>query len=206
MTGERSVTHWLYQLQGGDSQAAAKLWERYFHRLVGLARAALREAPRRAADEEDVALSAFDSFCRGAEAGRFPDLSDRDSLWHLLVVLTARKAAHLRRDQRRQKRGGGAVLDEAALAGTGREGHVPLDLDQIVGDEPTPDLAAQVAEELERLLHCLGEPELKSIAVWKMEGHTNQEVATRLDCCQSTVERRLQVIRRLWAEEAPHDP
>ena len=55
-----------------------------------------------------MALSAFDSFCRSAEQGRFPDLADRDSLWRLLVVMTARKATHLRRDEGRQKRGGGA--------------------------------------------------------------------------------------------------
>src|SRR6476646_2600314 len=57
-----------------------------------------RGAARRAADEEDVALSAFDAFCRDAERGRFPGLLDRDSLWHLLVTLTARKAAHRLRD------------------------------------------------------------------------------------------------------------
>src|SRR4051812_46122655 len=107
MSGDHSVTHWLGRLQTGDEQAVRQLWDRYFPRLVALARHKLRAAPRRAADEEDVALSAFDSFCRHAEAGRFPDLFDRDGLWHLLVVLTARKAAHLARDQARKKRGGG---------------------------------------------------------------------------------------------------
>src|SRR5262245_60587 len=102
-----SVTQWIDRLKAGDPDAAQKLWERYFRRLVGLARKKLRSAPRRAADEEDVALSAFDSFCRNAEQGRFPQLLDRDSLWRLLVVFTARKSAHLRRDEGRQKRGGG---------------------------------------------------------------------------------------------------
>jgi len=63
-----------------------KLWERYFRRLVGLARKKLRAAPRRAADEEDVALSAFDSFCRGAKLDRFPQLHDRLDVWQLLVA------------------------------------------------------------------------------------------------------------------------
>jgi hypothetical protein len=76
-----SVTYWLHQLQAGDPQGAQHLWERYFIRLVGLARNKLQESPRRAADEEDVALSAFTSFCRGAEGGRFPRLQDRDNLW-----------------------------------------------------------------------------------------------------------------------------
>src|SRR6516162_5737990 len=96
---EGSITYWLHQLQAGDQEAAQELWNRYFQRLVGLARSKLRGAPRRVADEEDVALSAFDSFCRHAEQGRFPDLADRDGLWRLLVVMTSRKSAHLLRDE-----------------------------------------------------------------------------------------------------------
>jgi hypothetical protein len=77
---EQSVSDWIGQLKAGDERAAQRLWEDYFQRLVRLARARLQGVPRRAADEEDVALSAFDSFCRGAEAGRFPRLNDRDDL------------------------------------------------------------------------------------------------------------------------------
>jgi hypothetical protein len=89
MSTVSSVTQWVNRLQAGDRAAAQKLWEGYFQRLVRLARQKLRGTPRRARDEEDVALSAFDSFCRGAEAGRFPRLGDRADLWQLLVVITA---------------------------------------------------------------------------------------------------------------------
>ena len=112
-----SISFWISRLQGGDAAAAQPLWERYFHRLVGLARKKLRDLPRRALDEEDVALSVFDSFCRGAEQGRFPQLTDRDCLWRLLVTLTSRKAMNVRRDQLRLKRGGGAVQGESAFGG-----------------------------------------------------------------------------------------
>src|SRR5947209_3964759 len=108
MASDGSVTRWLKQLQVGDPAAVQQLWERYFPRLVGLARKKLQDAPQRLADEEDVALSAFHSFCRNAEQERFPHLLDRDGLWRLLVVITARKAAHLLRAEGRQKRGGGA--------------------------------------------------------------------------------------------------
>ena len=97
MSSGDSVTQWIDQLKAGERDAVQKLWEAYFERLVALARQKLRGAPRWAADKEDVALSAFDSFCRAAERGRFPQLSDRDDLWHLLVVLTARKACDLLR-------------------------------------------------------------------------------------------------------------
>jgi hypothetical protein len=76
-----SVTRWLEQLKAGEQAAVQQLWTRYYARLVRLAREKLGAAPRQAADEEDVALSAFDSFCRAAEAGRFPRLLDRDDLW-----------------------------------------------------------------------------------------------------------------------------
>src|SRR5205085_4982647 len=150
MLPDESVSRWLQVLQGGDPAAAQPLWERYFHRLVGLARAKLQGQPRRAADEEDVALSAFDSFCRGAEQGRFPKLDDRDDLWRLLVTLTERKAFNLARDERRLKRGGGAVLgaDELLRPGDSSGGG----LDQVAGREPTPEFAAEVAEEYRLLL------------------------------------------------------
>ena len=89
MASTRSVTHWIGQLRAGDPVAAQHLWEGYFRRLVGLARGKLQSLPCRAADEEDVALSAFASFCRGVECGRFPQLADRDDLWRLLVTITA---------------------------------------------------------------------------------------------------------------------
>jgi DNA-directed RNA polymerase specialized sigma24 family protein len=77
MDPEGSVTHWISQLKQGDRAAAQPLWEAYFHRLVALARQRLRGTARRAADEEDVALAAFDSFYRRAEHGQFPKLGSR---------------------------------------------------------------------------------------------------------------------------------
>jgi DNA-directed RNA polymerase specialized sigma24 family protein len=192
MGEQRSVTFLIGQLKAGDGNAVQKLWERYYARLVGLARLKLRGARRRVADEEDVALSAFDSFCRGAERNRFPRLGDRDDLWQLLMMVTIRKAIDLRQHEARKKRGGGAfpvAQDESSI------------LDQVEGREPTPEFAAQVAEECQRLLKRIDDPELRQIAVWKMEGYTNEEVAARLNCVVRTVERKLKLLRALlWSQ------
>ena len=188
MSASESVTFWVRQLRAGDPAAAQKLWERYFRRLVGLARRKLEGAPRRAADEEDVALSAFDSFCRGAEAGRFPQLGDRDNLWHLLVVITARKASCLIKHEGRQKRGGAS-------------GTADVVLEEVVGREPSPEFAAQVAEACQRLLDGLADEELRTIAVRKMEGWSNDEIAAGLGYVGRTVERKLRLIRHIWAKE-----
>jgi DNA-directed RNA polymerase specialized sigma24 family protein len=202
MSSEKpSVSLWIQQLQSGDRDAAEKLWQRYFARLVGLARARLQGSPRRVADEEDVALSAFDSFCRGAEQGRFPRLDDRDDLWQLLVTITARKAYQLALHHRRQKRGGNAVLDEAALAGAAGPGAAEAGLEQLLGREPTPEFAAQAAEDYQRLLAALPHEELRAVARWKLEGYRNEEIAERLGCAPRSVGRKLHVIRAVGEEE-----
>jgi DNA-directed RNA polymerase specialized sigma24 family protein len=195
-SADGSVTHWLGQLQAGDAAAAQQLWERYFRRLVGLARKRLQGTPRRAVDEEDVALSAFDSFCRAANEGRFPDLADRDGFWRLLVLMTARKAAHLRRDEGRLKRGGGARLANEARGESDEESV----LGQLLSREPTPEFAAQIAEQCDRLLRALDD-DLKAVAVLRMEGHTVEEIAARQGCVARTVKRKLRLIRDIWEEK-----
>src|SRR5262249_46151238 len=157
--------------------AAQRLWGRYYPRLVALARQRLRAAARRVADEEDVALSAFDSFCAAAAQGRLPDLRDRNDLWGLLMTITARKAADLVNFHKRKKRGGGLVRGDSALAGSDDAGP---GLDGMQGDDLAPDVAAQLAEEVERLLTRLDasqDPQLRQVAVWKMEGHANADIA-----------------------------
>jgi RNA polymerase sigma factor (sigma-70 family) len=201
MSSAGSVTLWIGRLREGDSRAAKQLWERYFRRLVGLARQKLQNTPRGAADEEDVALSAFDSFCRGAAQGRFPQLQDRDDLWQLLIAITAHKALDLVRRQGRQKRGGGAVLHQAIPSSPTSSSADAKGLERILSREPSPEFALQVAEECQRLLDLLGDDTLRWIALRKMEGYSNQEIAAQLGCAPRTVARKLRRIRTLWSQE-----
>jgi DNA-directed RNA polymerase specialized sigma24 family protein len=203
MPSAPSVTVWLRLAEAGDAAAVEHLWERYFQRLVGLARKKLRGAPRRVADEEDVALSAFDSFYRGIRQGRFPHLRDRDNLWGLLIVITARKALDQVRHAARRKRGGGRVQGDSAFPTPAGCDEAEAGLDQVVGREPSPEFAALVAEEYERLLDQLDDPELRQVALWKMEGYSTEEVAARLGRVPRTVERKLRVIRGIWSREVP---
>jgi DNA-directed RNA polymerase specialized sigma24 family protein len=189
---EDSVLRWLGQLQSGEQSAARELWVQYFGAMVELARNKLRGVAARAADEEDVALSAFKSFCRAVEGGRYPNLADRDGLWAVLVTITARKAVDLKRYEGRQKR------QAPTQAGAGDE---PA-LEDLIGREPDPEFAARIAEECQRLLGLLTDPMLRTIALRKMEGFTNAEVAAELGVVPRTIERKLNRIRRLWEARA----
>jgi RNA polymerase sigma factor (sigma-70 family) len=187
-----SVTDWLHQLAADhDSAAQQQLWNRYFARLAAIARTRLAGAQRRDADEEDVVLSVFDSFFRAARAGRFPDLQDRTGLWPLLVKITARKAINQVKRQQAKKRS------------TAAEEAVP-DIAHLAGDEPTPQFAAEIAEQVERLLGKL-DGDLRTVAVMKLEGFTNAEIAVRFGIVERSIERKLARIRIEWGDAADAD-
>jgi DNA-directed RNA polymerase specialized sigma24 family protein len=193
-----SVTAWIGQICAGDHDVAQQLLQRYFQRLVALARQKLRGAPRGMADEEDVALSALDSFIRGAEQGRFPQLHDRGDLWYLLLVITERKAIDLVNHEKAQKRGEGKVRHEGSLAGDSSD---TAAFEHLAAPEPTPAMVAQFIDECRRLLDALEDETLRAVALAKMEGCTNKEIAQRIKRSVPTVERKLKFIRTIWKKE-----
>jgi DNA-directed RNA polymerase specialized sigma24 family protein len=185
-----SVSRLISDLKAGDAEALQPLWDRYYATLVERARAKLRALHGSMAvnDEEDLALSAFQSLYQGVREGRFPRLADRDDLWQLLVHLTACKAVDQHRAENRQKRGGGRIINEG-------EGNP---LDQIIGSEPSPEFAAMVAEEYRRRLDELGDETLKRIAELKLACYSNEEIRQQLGCSLRTVTLRLELIRKIW--------
>jgi DNA-directed RNA polymerase specialized sigma24 family protein len=188
-SAQGSVSRLLGGLRGGDEEAVQQLWQRYFPMLVRLAQSRLTARGALAADAEDVALEAFFSLSRQLNcpttAPRFPDLHNRTHLWKLLACFTMREAFDLAKKENRRRL---VMEDEATL---GAEGFAAFE-----GREPPPEFAAAVAD----LLEYLPTDQLRTVAVCKMEGHTNREIARQLGCALSTVERKLQVIRRLWKD------
>jgi DNA-directed RNA polymerase specialized sigma24 family protein len=194
-----TVTRWIGDLKSGGDRAAQHLWERYFDRLVHLARRKLQAVGYRGkvADEEDAALSAFKSFYKGVARGRFPLLSDRDNLWRLLVVLTLHKASDQAERERAVKRGGGKTMGESSRPGADEDG-TRAGFDWLAGDEPSPEFAAMFADECRRLRDKLGDDTLRAVLDLKLEGYENEEIAARLGCTVRTVVRKLDVIRQTW--------
>jgi DNA-directed RNA polymerase specialized sigma24 family protein len=196
-----SVTCLLDGLKAGDGDDIRRLWDRYFERLVRLAGARLPRHNRRDADEEDVALSAFQSFCDGVGRGRFPRLADRNDLWRVLATITTRKVLDSLRRQCRQKRGGGRALGESAVGDGDRDDAAGMD--RLAGREPTPEEVARFADDCDRLFARLDDPTLRSIARLRLEGHTSDEVAAALNVSTRTVDRKLALIRATWEEDLP---
>jgi DNA-directed RNA polymerase specialized sigma24 family protein len=200
MTGENSVSRWLDGLREGNDADVERLWDRYFQRLVKLASARLPGHARRVIDGEDVALSAFNSFCDRVGRGQFPQLADRDDLWRILVTIAVRKVAETVRHQTRLKRGGGQVVGQSALAG---DDEIDQGMTRVLSSEPTPEMAAQFAEDYERMLEKLDDPTLQTIALRRLEGHSREQIAQELKTSVRTIDRKLILIRLMWQEELP---
>lgn len=203
-----SVTRLVGMLRSDDpaerEEAARQIWRRYFPQLLDLACKHLSPGARRREDEEDVVQNMYKSFCLRQQRGDFV-LDNRADLWRLLVTMTlhkTRKAAtrHTRgrRDYRRE---------EPGPAGQGDSLSPEWVFGQMEQSDPTPDEAAALTEELERRLAVLPD-DLRRVALWKLEGYTNKEIAgpDKLDCAERTVERKLNLIRQKWADLGPSSP
>ncbi len=185
-----SVTNWIGQVKaGGEGVAERELWDRYFTRLAALARQQLRDLPPHLRDEEDLALSALNSFFARAQQDGFPLLRDRTDLWQLLAKITVRKAIQRRRYLRAKKRDVGPAIETFVTQ-----------LQNLAAEEPTPAMLVAVKEEFERLLGGL-DADLRTVAHMKLAGYTNCEIAKSMGRVERTVERKLERIRDMWLKE-----
>ena len=196
MSEQHSVTDLLHKLEEDDSDAARQIWERFAMRLVGAANRQLKGLPRRAVDEEDVVASAFEAFFRGVKEQRFPRLENREDLWQVLAMLTERKAIAVIRKELADKRGGGLNRGESVFEKLVADSSADLGIDRI--SDPDPYVVEVFTQEVREMLNRLGDELLRKIAVSRLEGYTNAEIAAQMNISLRAVERKLSLIREKW--------
>ncbi len=190
----QSITVWFEQLRRGDPNAAAKLWHRFFDRLVTYSRAKMETMNRRVSDEEDIAAGVMTALCVCADRGKLPVIENRESLWRLLLTWTRHDIADQARANRSLKRGGGHVRGDSVF------GNV-TGLECVVDRVSPPEILMQMQEQCEKLLARLPDDILRTIAVRRMEGHSSCEISEELVITQRTVQRKLDMIRGYWSED-----
>jgi len=194
-----SITLLISDLKEGDNRAAQQLWDHYFPKLIRYAGKRLGNASRRIADEEDVALSVFESLFDGAQQGRFERLQNRDDLWKLLVAITGMKSAdHVRRETA-QKRGGGQVRGHSVFV-TSEDGEVN-GFEQFAETALSPEFLTDLEEQQARLLSLLPDDSPRRIAMLRLEGMSHEEIARELDISIRSVARKFKLIRDIWGLE-----
>lgn len=201
MTTQSTVAVLLARLQSGDQDVVPELWERYFHRLQGLARKQLLHAYTGEADGEDIALSAIRTFCRRIEQGEYAELSGEGELWDLLATITRNKASKLRRRHSQAKRDWKKTIHDH---GSEVDTESPL-LAGLVSKELDPQERAEATDGFLHLLEVLQSDDLREVALLKLEGLKNSEIMDLQAVALSTVERRLALIRGIWQKELDAD-
>jgi DNA-directed RNA polymerase specialized sigma24 family protein len=187
---EGSITCWLGTLCDDEETASGKLWDRLQRRLLRLARRALADVSRGMCDEEDIALAAFVDFFRGVKVGAFPELANRNDLWRLLVRITYRRAADYQRTQ------------ENRLLKSGVWKRHDLDDRVLAASNATTQEAVDLKDWLDTLLKRLDDENLCQVALLKLEGYTNREIARLSGSSLRTVERRIALVRERLLELA----
>jgi hypothetical protein len=181
---ENSVTSWIHAVRVGDEDSARQLWNRYFDRLMAIARSRMSTLPRATYDEEDAAISTFRVLCKRLQEGGYPELSDRNELWQLMLTVILRKIGHRAQYESAEKRGSLASefsrVDETLIS--------------------CPD-SSQIAMEYQLLLAKLDDCNLERVAVLKLEGFTNDEIAVKLNRTRRTVQRMLDLIREILRDD-----
>ena len=189
------VSLWIEQLRAADDSAAARLWSHFAHRLLASARKKLRPKTRALYDEEDAVQSAFNSVCAGIAAGRFDDLSDRDSMLRFLLVITSRKVSRRHQFDQRQQRDVRRNVTSHVFANSSDD-FLNDPIQQLPSREPTPEFAAEFTDTCERFFQQLDDPQLREIVTLRLEGYTDTEIGSQLKCSRRTVQRSLEMARR----------
>ena len=195
MSTSHSITGLIEELlEGSDRRAIDGLWERYFDRLVKLAGNRLNGHPGRVADEEDIAVNVMDCLWRGVQRGQYPDLTDRDSLWALLVTITKARVIDQIRYDLAEGRGGGNVRGDSAFTVAAQS-----PVKTIAGsDDVDPEFEVLLTDRLQHLLSLLRDESHRQVAEWRMEGLSVAEIAGKLGLTERSVQRKLQIIRQRW--------
>ncbi len=189
---DKNITQWIGKLKSGEEEAAAAIWSEYFPRVCGLARKKLGDLKKRTFDEEDLALSAINALCMGAQAGKFRQLESSDDLWQVLAMITTRKAAQSWRKGKRDPEQGESIIS--------RPGRELAGIDHLAG-KADPDFIDQLSVTSAELLGGLDE-KLRKVALLRLQGYSNEEIAERQNRSVKSIERYMRMIREQWNQEA----
>lgn len=186
MLEDKESIELIRQWQAGDQHAAEAMFNRYVHRLVGLARTRLSGQMRRRVEPEDVVQSAYRSFFRKAGDGHF-ELGKSGDLWRLLAAITINKVRGQVEFHTAQKRG---ITAETSTDGTSQFRVGP----EAIGDDPSPEDAAAIVEELEAVMQGLDATQ-RRILTLSLQDASESEISEAVQRSGRTVRRTLLQIR-----------
>ncbi len=191
----------LNRYRDGDEHAASELFERYVHRLMGLARQRLSNRLARRIDPDDVIQSVYRSFFRAAAEGSY-ELQRSGDLWRLLVAITLNK---LRMQARRHNADKRSMKSEESIAmSPGSFGIAP----ERIAENPQPEEVAAVSELLKHVMEGMTIQQREMLEL-RLQNYKIEEIAAEVGCSERTVRRLLDQVKQRFQtdlEQSMRDP
>jgi RNA polymerase sigma-70 factor (ECF subfamily) len=178
--------------RAGDEAAARQLFDKYLERLVALARRRISQRLASRVDPEDIVQSVFRTFFARLRAGEF-QFADQDDLCKLLMRITVHKTLRQVAFHQAAKRNPGMekgqqdASDDRMLA--------------VLDSEPTPEATVAFVDQLEHFLARL-RPDERQVLEMRLQGHSNEEIAAKLNIKHDrTIRRIVERIRGMAEQE-----
>ncbi len=183
--------------RGGDGDAATVLYQRYLQKLLNLVGQHLSAKFNPRFDPEDVVQSVFKSLFRRAKKGDFIFEDDAD-FWKLLLTIALNKVRNKVRHHQADKR---STSREVVASNIGQpDGYILNRLAQ----NPTALETVAFSDLFTSVIDCL-EPREQQLIHLRLEGHTQHEIADRLQVDERTVRRMFVRVRQRVAEKFADD-
>lgn len=167
----------LERAKAGDDDAFAKLWDRYWPRLLEWVDGKIDRRLQSRLDAEDILQTVFRTFHRHLPSGRYV-IEERGKLWCLLIGIAANKIWQQREQQTAQKRDYGQERPLTTAL-----------LDMVATGKPSVELSLALRDEVDAVLLSLSPPEVEiaRLAIWE-EGSL-REIAQTTKTSLSSVRR-----------------
>jgi RNA polymerase sigma factor (sigma-70 family) len=173
--------------RAGNEDAARQIFDRYVDRLMAVARHRISERLQSRFGPEDVVQSVFRTFFSHARDGEF-SISNQDDLCRLLMRITVHKALSQVAFHKAAKRDAGRELDQGPLPGDR--------VQQLLDHHPGPAEAESLVDELVHFVNQL-RPADRQILEMRMQGYTNDVIASKLQVSDRQIRRIMERIRGL---------
>ena len=192
MTDPSSISEWISHFRSsGDEVAALKLWDRIHPRVRDLSRRWItRIGIPVAFDEDDITISVFATFCDRLRCGQLPELNDREGLWRLLILMTARKANDHAKTALARKRSHGTDNPDVGL-------HA---ISELRDTQLEPSIEVMMEDQCQAMLKALRDPALEAVVLLKLEGYSNVEIAEKMKYSRRTIQRMLELVKDIWGQ------
>ncbi len=178
--------------RAGNEEAARQLFDKYMERLVALARRRISQRLASRVDPEDIVQSVFRTFFGRLRAGQF-EIEDQDDLCKLLMRITVHKTLRQVAFHKAAKRN--PALEK------GQQDTADDRILEVLDSEPTPEATVAFVDQLEHFLARL-RPEERQVLEMRMQGHSNEEIASKLKIKHDrTIRRIVERIRGMAEQE-----